>query len=372
MVARPSLGVGTAGRVRTYRTDQGWRARTLFRDYDGETRHVERSGKSRAGAERSLAEAIRDRVRVGGADEITGDTRVAALATVWLGLIAEQDKSPTTAFAYQYATERHIVPGLGKLRVREMTIGAVHRFLRTVADHHGYATAKMCRSVLNGMCTYAARRDALDRNPVRDVGPIGRGGAKAPRALTVAEAKQLRALLTYDDKAIGRDLPDLVSFMLGTGCRIGEAAGLLWEDVDLEHGTVTINRTVVRLYGRGLTSKPTKSRAGERTLALPSWCVEMLLARPRTDPVFPAILGGWRDPSNTQADLREAFRGAGYPWVTSHTFRKTTATLMDQAGLSARAAADQLGHADPSLTQDVYYGRKVASTGAAAVLESLG
>jgi integrase len=36
-------------------------------------------------------------------------------------------------------------------------------------------------------------------------------------------------------EAIGRDLPDLVSFMLGTGCRIGEAAGLLWEDVDLEH-----------------------------------------------------------------------------------------------------------------------------------------
>jgi hypothetical protein len=95
--------------VRTYRTDQGWRARTLFRDFDGKTRHVERSGKSRAGAERSLA-----------------------------------------AFAYQYATERHIVPGLGKLHVRELTIGAVHRFLRTVADHHGYATAKMCRSVLNG------------------------------------------------------------------------------------------------------------------------------------------------------------------------------------------------------------------------------
>jgi hypothetical protein len=74
---------------------------TRFRDYDGKTRHVERSGKSRAGAERSLAEAIRDRVRVGGADEITGDTWVAALATAWLGLIAEQHKSPTTAFAYQ-------------------------------------------------------------------------------------------------------------------------------------------------------------------------------------------------------------------------------------------------------------------------------
>ena len=365
--------MGTAGRVRTYRTDQGWRARTLFRDYDGKTRHVERSGRSRAGAERSLAEAIRDRVRVGGADEITGDTRVAALATAWLGFIAEQHKSPTTAFAYRYATERHIVPGLGKLHVRELTIGTVHRFLRTVADHHGYATAKMCRSVLNGMCTYAARRDALDRNPVRDVGPIGTGRAKAPRALDRGrgEAASSPAHLRRQSDRPG---PPRFCFVHAwhrlPHRRSGWALG--GQDVDLEQGTVTINRTVVRLYGRGLTSKPTKSRAGERTLALPSWCVEILLARPRTDPLFSAILGGWRDPSNTQADLREAFRGAGYPWVTSHTFRKTTATLMDQAGLSARAAADQLGHAHPSLTQDVYYGRKVASTGAAAVLESLG
>jgi integrase len=48
------------------------------------------------------------------------------------------------------------------------------------------------------------------------------------------------------------------------------------------------------------------------------------------------------------------------------------ATLMDEAGLSARAAADQLGHPHPSLTQDIYFGRGVASTAAATVLESLG
>jgi integrase len=131
-----------------------------------------------------------------------------------------------------------------------------------------------------------------------------------------------------------------------------------------------VKSPVVRLKGQGLTVKPTKSQAGTRTLGLPSWCVQMLSARPRTNPVAP--MGGWRDPSNTQADLREAFTQAGFGWITSHTFRKTVATLMDEAGLSARAAADQLGHAHPSLTQDVYFGRGVASTAAAAVLESLG
>jgi hypothetical protein len=50
---------------------------------------------------------------------------------------------------------------------------------------------------------------------------------------------------------------------------------------------------------------------------------------PRTTP-----LGGWRDPSNTQADLRDACATAGFDWVTTHAFRKTVATL-DHAGVSA-------------------------------------
>jgi integrase len=45
---------------------------------------------------------------------------------------------------------------------------------------------------------------------------------------------------------------------------------------------------------------------------------------------------------------------------------------MNHAGLSARAAADQLGHANTSMTTDVYFGRKIAATGAAAVLQTLG
>ncbi|EWM15225.1 tyrosine-type recombinase/integrase [Kutzneria sp. 744] len=61
--------------------------------------------------------------------------------------------------------------------------------------------------------------------------------------------------------------------------------------------------------------------------------------------------------------MREAFDAAGYPWVPSHVYRKTVASMMDDAGLTARAAADQLGHAQVSMTQNVYFKRKVAKTG---------
>lgn len=154
---------------------------------------------------------------------------------------------------------------------------------------------------------------------------------------------------------------------------------MTWAALDLDAGTVEVRGTVVRIKGQGLTVKPRlKSKSGYRTLELPGWCVAMLRRRLATtrqtdgDVVFTAPLGGLRDPSNTQSDLRKVFDRAGYDWVTSHVYRKTVATLMDDAGLTARQAADQLGHAKVSMTQDNYFGRKVVRTGAAGVLEMFG
>ena len=87
------------------------------------------------------------------------------------------------------------------------------------------------------------------------------------------------------------------------------------------------------------------------------------------EPVFANSLGGFRDPKNTRRDVRHALDRADFSWVTSHNFRKTTATLLDQAGLSARVIADQLGHARPSMTQDVYMGRKLVDGRAVEALE---
>ena len=54
--------------------------------------------------------------------------------------------------------------------------------------------------------------------------------------------------------------------------------------------------------------------------------------------------------------------------MTSHVFRKTVATRLDEAGFAARQVADQLGHANPSMTLDIYFGRHVVSAAAAQVL----
>lgn len=140
---------------------------------------------------------------------------------------------------------------------------------------------------------------------------------------------------------------------------------------------MTVQRTIIRVQGQGLVAKRVKSRASERRLLLPSWCVDLLKARrvrlgAFDGPVFADSRGGWRDRSNVGKAFRRVRDGSDFEWVKTHTFRKTVATLLDGSGASARMIADQLGHSRVSMTQDVYLGRRVANAGNLAALESYG
>ncbi len=366
-MARKPLPLGSWGRITVQGSPGSYRARGRYRDYDGKTRQVEASGATKGQAERRLRESLVGRSYSVASAEIGPDTKVRVLAEAWWSDFESRAPAVGTLRLYRGRIDGVILPALGELRVRELSVGTVHRHMSAVSKAHGAGTAKTCRAILSGMCAFAAQRDALDRNPVRDAGPARQITPKRlPRSLSVAQAKQLMALLTYDDVAIRHDIPDLVGFMLATGCRIGEACALRWEHLDLKTGITEIPGT--------------KTAAAVRTVRLPGWCVDMLHAR-RNDPsggfeadvtlVLPTSTGTLRDPNNTQKRLKEALARAGFE-ITSHALRKTAATLLDQAGLSAREIADQLGHSKVSITQDVYLGRNIASERAPKVLDELG
>jgi len=53
-------------------------------------------------------------------------------------------------------------------------------------------------------------------------------------------------------------------------------------------------------------------------------------------------------------------------------FRKTCATILDEAGMTPRMIADQLGHSRPSITQGSYLGRRLTNGATAEVIEGAG
>ena len=81
---------------------------------------------------------------------------------------------------------------------------------------------------------------------------------------------QLRALMTYDDKAVTRDLLALVDVMAATGLRIGEALALTWHAVDMNTRTIEVRGTVVRIKGLGLIINPNpRARPGTARSSCP-------------------------------------------------------------------------------------------------------
>ena len=322
---RPPTAVGTHGTIRVNGEPGHYVARAWFRDLDGKARQVERSGSTKTKAKDALKLALRDRART--ATGISGDTRIREIAPEWLAgidaAVNAGERSPSTAEQYRRQLDVVVLPGVGELRVREATVPLLDSFIQTVQVHRGTAAAKLARSVL----ALGGATDPAVRPPSAQA---TRRSLRVPRL-----ASQSRT------DARDKDLPDLCRFMIGTGVRIGEALAVAWPEVDLDEATVDVSRTLIRLTGVGLIRKSTKTETGERILTLPRFVVTMLRRRnPDGDalgPVFPDTLGGWRDPSNTRRALRDARGSEGFAWVTSHVFRRTCATILDQSGQSTRS-----------------------------------
>ncbi|WP_433464366.1 tyrosine-type recombinase/integrase [Spirillospora sp. CA-128828] len=398
-MGRPPLPVGTAGKIRFQKLGpRRIRARVNVRDYDGETREVTRFGPTQAAAERRLKEALRDRDGALVDGEITADTRLRDAAKLWQAEINDSETlTPQTREIYDRALTR-ILGGLGGRLMREIDVPTCDKFIKAVRQNHGPSAAKTTKSVLSLLLGMAARHGALPANPIRDTAKISTGRKARPRALTPDEQAVMLVKVAGDERAAELDVPELVEFLDGTGMRIGEALAVRAEVVDLGAGVVEVCATVARLKGKGtvLQLHP-KTAAGWRVIALPGHLVELCRRRmsmswPHAEReitvmtadgeetrrrsgdvglLFPGLFGGVRNPSNANRDVKDVLTRVDaerFGWVTSHTFRRTVATLLDDAGLSARAIADHLGHAKPSMTQDVYMGRNVASARAAEVL----
>lgn len=373
-MGRPRTPINTYGRLNVELMTPGrWRARTRYRFDDGALRQVERYGNTRAQAERNLRKALVT-ITASAAVEVRREMRLGVLADRFLQ--SKADLAPRSIDTYRQTIEHHIKPNIGELAISEATTERLQRFINRIQLESGVGAAKSCRAVLSGMMGLAARSDAVRGNPVRDLAPLSRR-TRGATAVPLDRLPELVAKVRADEGLQRLDLSDVIEFLVGTGCRVGEVCGLRWDVVDLENGTVSIQANVVRARGRGIILQDhPKTAAGVRVVAIPAGLVQLLRRRFEAaaesgiglDLVFPTNQGNLRDPRNTMRDWSLARDRLGFPGVSTHSFRKSVATALDQAGLSARAIAEYLGHENPSITQDVYMAKNTGGKRAAKAL----
>ena len=370
MAGRPSLRIGEHGKITRIRLSNGtWLAKCRYRDRDGVTRIVQRVGPpddyDQYGklAVDALKEALAER-RLPAQDAIGLTTLVSVLVNDHLVRLAEDGRAARTLDTYRFAATK-LQKFIGGLRVGEATPARIDAALRSMRTAHGPTTARQSKTILHGALQLAVMSNALGSNPVRDVQSIK--SKSRPKGATALTAEQLRSLLEQvrvSDACRNHDLVDPITLLIATGLRESELLGLLWRDFDVAAGTLTVTGKVVRAAGQGLERHDTaKTEAGLRTLPLPRFAVDVLTAR-RQLPflgeqtmIFPSTAGTLRDPNNFNKQWRHVRDEVGAPGVTTHSFRKSLATLIDDEGLSARIGADHLGHTNVSMTQDKYMSR---------------
>ncbi|UGQ59865.1 site-specific integrase [Rhodococcus pyridinivorans] len=326
-------------------------------------------------AEQELLAHLETR-RTADEDTMSADTTITALVSTYLGRLEDEGRAAATMDTYRFAAAK-LEALIGGVRVREATAGRVDAALRSMNKLHGSTMTRQAKTILRGSLNIAVLAGVLGSNPVRDVSPIkSKTPPKGARALTGDELRALLAGLAASEYCRANDLVDPITMLIATGLRRSELLALRWQDVDEDAATVTVTGKVVRAKGVGLLRvEAAKSAAGLRTIPLPSFAMAALQKR-ATEPcngelgvIFPSTAGTLRDPNNFGKQWRKVRDDLGVPDVTTHSFRKSVATLIDEGGLSARVGADHLGHRHVSMTMDRYMSRGRTHTVVADLLD---
>ena len=213
-------------------------------------------------------------------------------------------------------------------------------------------------------------------NPASDVRPASPKPNKEPRAFTQTEYD------TFFEYARGTFYYDLWVFMVNTGLRISETAGLRWEDIDFDKRIIHVRNQM--LYNRKneyVLTDVLKTPTSKRDVVMTDECFDALVRQKRRKEIMSKTMSPKKDGTkfpdqvfvgktnnpiaashcsylmrdickeiNLSLEPSEKFE---YP-ISTHIFRHTFATRCIEAGVKPKTLQKLLGHSNIRTTMDTY------------------
>lgn len=310
--------------------------------------------------------AVRDPARARQLRQLdAGKITLAEYYESWLD--RKRGLAPSTARMYRDVGARYIVPGLGRLRVADITRDDVEKWISGLEGHDvGSPTIDKAYRTLRACLETAALEGKALANPARRVAvpPVD---DREPFFLTESQVELLANEVPERDRA-------LVYFLAYTGARMGEASALRVKHLSLPKGTVRIMESSAEVAGKKLPSGKTKTKRirvvelSDELVAELAWHLDRFGARVdgSIDPesyVFTGDRGAqirqnnWRVRVLQPACLRLGItrpgpRGIEPPRV--HDLRHTAASLAAKSGYSLHEVKEMLGHSTIKTTSDRY------------------
>ena len=355
------------GSVRRPRTDGGtWSYRIdAGLDDRGRRRQREVGGfRTKKDAQTALNEALADTQR--GTYSPPSRTTVREFLDEWHEG-ARTELALTAWTNYGQIIRRNINPYLGNKRLTDLSPLDVKRWHGKLLENGrrdggplSVASVKLAHRILRRALADAVRWNLIITNPAAAT-RAPKGEAKEMTVWTGVQARDFLDALA-DDRLIG-----LWTLALHTGLRRGELAGLRWNDIDLNAGTLTVAQQRTTANHAVVITTP-KAKSQRQLLLAPATIAALRehLNRQRQERV--ALGPDWTDsgyvfvdeagvefhPHRFTKKFEDAIKRTGAPKIRLHDTRHTMASLALEAGVHPKVVQEQLGHSAIAVTLDTY------------------
>jgi integrase len=279
----------------------------------------------------------------------------------WLNGYVKTNCSPRTLEGYQSIIERHLIPALGQVQLKQLNPQAIQSYYGRACESLSARSVHHQHRVLSQALKYAVRQGYLGHNPCELV------DAPSPRKKTMQtlNPSEVEALL---DTAQDSYYYPIIYTAVSTGLRQAELLGLRWRDMDLDMLSISVTQV---LYKRGgiCEFKPPKTEHSRRRVSMTPKLASFLrdyrldreilfreLGRSITldDLIFADIEGRPIDPGVLSHNFNRLVKRTGLEGVRFHDLRHTFASIMLLAGAKPKVISEALGHASVAFTMDTY------------------
>ena len=294
---------------------------------------------------------------------------VAEFLEQWLGSLANQGLSPKTYDRYQEMVNINLVPALGPIPLAKLepihieTAWSAALESGRIDGKGGLSpiTVAHVHRLLKQALKKAVKWKMLATNPA-DMVDAPKVGQREIAVLTETELADLINAV----KGTALYMPVMLAST--TGLRRGEVLGLRWKDIDLDRGTLTVTQTLGQARSL-LYFKPPKTKAGRRTVTLPTITIEALrmhkirqleerlklgLGRDDGGLVFTRPDGQPVIPASFSRTFCEFVKNRGLPPISFHGLRHSHLSHLLRAGIHPKVASARAGHSSVTITMDVY------------------